>query len=235
MPEFEVLESRLADLGAAIEWPPAPRLEGRVRVAIGASGGRRLRWLAALAAAILVALVAAGLLVTPVRETVAGWLGLRHVEIHRVERLPSPPPSAGTYGHAVSQAEASRLAGFSVRLPGALGPPLEIDFEPRSREVTALYQNALVTEVGGSFPIPFVQKLVGSGTRVEQLTVNGAPGVWLEGKPHAVFYQDRNGQFVNDSLRLATNTLIWEQDGTVYRIESEIGRQRALEIAGTLR
>lgn len=229
------LESRLADLALALEWPVTPDLRAGVSAGLEGSRRRRRLWPLALAAALLAAMLGAGLLITPVRETVAGWLGLSHVEIHRVQRVPTPAASPAGAGSAVGQAEAGRLAGFAVRLPAALGSPREIDFDPRSREVTAVYADALVTEAAGTFPVAFVQKMVGPGTRFEQVTVNGRPGVWLEGEPHAVFYLDRNGQFVNGSLRLAGNTLVWEEGGVVYRIEANVTRERALEVAGTVR
>ena len=235
MADFELLESRLADLTGALEWAPTPRLERRVRAALGRPARPAARWVLALAAAVLAALVLGAVSLAPVRDTVAGWLGLRHVEIHRVDRLPSPAASPGGFGNPVSIAEAGRLAGFAVRVPAALGAPREVDFEPRTGEVTLVYTGALVTEAGGSLPMGFIQKMVGPESRVEQVTVNGVPGVWLEGSPHAVVRQDRSGQFVTDSLRLATNTLVWEERGLVLRVESKVSRDRALEIAGTLR
>jgi len=86
----------------------------------------------------------------------------------------------------------------------------------------------------GSFD--FISKLVGPDTRIEQVTVNGVPGVWLEGAPHQVFIQPSpgGGSLVSDRVRLAGNTLLWYSDGVTYRLEAKVSKARALEIAGTV-
>jgi hypothetical protein len=40
-----------------------------------------------------------------------------------------------------------------------------------------------------------------------------------------------NGQILPDTLRLATNTLLWERDGHVYRLEADISLETAERIA----
>ena len=38
-----------------------------------------------------------------------------------------------------------------------------------------------------------------------------------------------------DTLRLAGNTLVWEQDGVTMRLEAQVTKEQALRIAGTFR
>ena len=83
---------------------------------------------------------------------------------------------------------------------------------------------------------PFLGKLAGSGTRIEQVSVGGTQGVWLEGAPHEVFVEPSpSGNVAPDRVRLAGNTLLWYRDGVTYRLEANVTKERALEIAGTAR
>ena len=76
-----------------------------------------------------------------------------------------------------------------------------------------------------------LKKLSGAGTAVEEVAVNGAGGVFLSGEPHFIFLFDEFGQVVDDSARLAANVLVWDEGGVAYRIEGELDRDEALEIA----
>jgi len=78
-------------------------------------------------------------------------------------------------------------------------------------------------------------KATGPGTRIEPVSVNGGQGYWLEGAPHVFFYRDPSGSVVNDTLRLAGNTLVWVQDGVTIRLEAQVTKERALQIAATFR
>lgn len=93
----------------------------------------------------------------------------------------------------------------------------------------------LLTQFRGDFAPEFLGKGIGPGTRLEQVTVNGAPGYWIEGQPHALFYRDANGEIHDDRVRLAGNTLLWEQDGLTLRLESALTREEALRIAESVR
>jgi hypothetical protein len=58
----------------------------------------------------------------------------------------------------------------------------------------------------------------------------------MEGQPHQVFYTSNGGaSFVLDTLRLAGNTLIWEQNGLVMRLEAQVDKATALRIAASFR
>ncbi|MEP7114113.1 MAG: hypothetical protein ABI862_12675, partial [Ilumatobacteraceae bacterium] len=55
-------------------------------------------------------------------------------------------------------------------------------------------------------------------------------GYWIEGSPHQLmFVFGDNVQ--DDTLRLATNTLLWQRGDRVYRLEADIDLATALRIA----
>jgi len=140
--ELLELEQALADLAAALEFPPTPDLAAAVGARldeapapapararrrgrlIGLSGWRRLA-VAGLAAVLLAAAVLAASPGT--REAVARRLGLRGVG---VELGGPPPPTVTTrpgerldlgLGERVTLEEARRRVGFPVLVPGAAG------------------------------------------------------------------------------------------------------------------
>ena len=246
------LERKLRALASAEEWPPTPDLApgvvGRLEQAAGPASAapgrssptprRRRRRALAAALALLVALPGAALAFPEVRGDVLEWLGLRDVE---VRRTPQPPPARELrpepdLGSRVTLAQARRRVGFAPLVPGALGAPDEVRVDgPR---VALVYREAkrigvLITQQQGGEVI--AEKLAGPGTTVERVSVDGAPGAWLAGEPHAILFMDARGRFREERLRLADDTLVWERDGLVLRVEGAASRERALAIARSLR
>jgi len=199
-------------------------------------------------AALLVA-VGAVMAVPQARTAVLEWLGLRGVAIERTETAPTAPPTAPAtpslmLGERVSLETARRRAGFDVGVPGALGAPDEVYVSDRATgEVVTLVWTgagggveALVTQLAARVDEQFViHKAAGPGTTVETLTVAGGRAFWLEGAPHLVAYVDpETGRFIEDTVRLAGNVLLWERGEVTLRLEADLGRDEALEIAGSI-
>jgi len=65
--------------------------------------------------------------------------------------------------------------------------------------------------------------------------VEGAEGAFLSGDPHFLVLLDAQGNPVEDSARLAGNVLLWSDGGIAYRLEGDFDRERALELAVSLR
>jgi hypothetical protein len=158
------LEGALADLAAAIEFPPTPDLAGAVATRLAeapapgatpararrrdrlAGLGRLAGWRRLAVVGLAAVLLAAAVLVASpgTREAVARRLGLRGVGIE----LGGPPPPTVTtrpgerldlgLGQRVTLEEARRRVGFPVLVPGAAG----------FRQPAAVYVNEAVP-VGG--------------------------------------------------------------------------------------
>ncbi len=92
----------------------------------------------------------------------------------------------------------------------------------------------LVMEFGGRLDESLATKLIGQGTTVEAVTVEGAHGLWISGPPHEFLYET-GGDIQVLRSRLVGDTLVWERDGTLYRIESGLGRDRTIAIAESMR
>jgi hypothetical protein len=94
--------------------------------------------------------------------------------------------------------------------------------------------SVLVTEARGTVNEQFFGKLLGPGTTLETVSVNGHAGWWISGQPNGFVFADADGNPYTETLRLATNTLIFDDNGTIVRIEGDMTKAQALQIAGSL-
>jgi hypothetical protein len=243
------LEQELTDLSAAIAWPPTPRL----RIAPPVRHRPALpRWALAVAAALV---IAAGVLIyTPTREAIADFLNL-HTVVNRVPNTPTPPSRPGQslgLGKPTTLAEAQRRLTWRIATPQALGQPDAVYLAlppdgPSGGELTLVYRTSpgirpsgqtgvsvLVTEARGTVNEQFFGKTVGPDTTIESVEVNGHKGWWISGAPHVFVFTDANGNPYFDTLRLAANTLLLDDGGTVVRIEGDMTKAQALQIASSI-
>jgi hypothetical protein len=185
-------------------------------------------------------------------------LHVNGIDIFRAPTISAPVatavPRATFAGSLTTLDDARRRADFPVLAPAdaRLGVPDEVyrgQSPDRTHDVVTLVYStragipvsrdagvsALVVEFRGRIDEALFGKVAGAGTRIEDVTVNGGKGFWLEGEPHLFFYRDESGIVQNETLRLAGNTLLWEQDGVTFRLEAQVSREEALRIAATFR
>jgi hypothetical protein len=148
---------------------------------------------------------------------------------------PSVDPVYAGLGEPITVAQAEAGSHGRLLLPSALGRP-DVVFR-RGSLVTLGYGAAhprwLVMEVVEPSTV-LLEKIALTGSRVRRLTVNGGPGVWIEGPQELVYVgPDREPRF--ESPRLSANTLIWEQHGVSVRIETPQGLKAALGVAASMR
>jgi hypothetical protein len=167
---------------------------------------------------------------------------------------PTPSPAFGL-GTLVTLDEAKARAGYSVVVPTdpLLGAPDEIYLRavPTSTAVSFVYKvrpgiplsaeagvAAVVTEFGGgTVDEQFFGKIIGGDTTLEKVVIDGEPGFWIQGKPHFFFYRvaGSSGSVEQETLRLAGNTLIWQREGLLMRLEAQVDKATALRIAASFR
>lgn len=244
------LEARLADLGAAIDFPTTPPVDAivadRLRVAPRRFGLRRplTRGVAlGLAAALLLIGIAAAVGIT------LGGLRLTFGP------YPSPLPSFSVgpgLGGPVSLSEARAAVTFAVRVPSLpeLGEPDEVFLAepPAGGAVTLLYgeragfpANArsgiglVITQFRADIGPEIFEKLINNGVSVTAVRFQGHDAWWIAGGDHFFFYRDANGQVVDTTLRLAAPTLIWEEGLVTHRVEGAPSLADAQRVAESLR
>lgn len=246
------LELALADLAAAVRFPPTP--------ALAAGIGARLErqpafgwwpWPAPMRRSVVLAV--AGLLTL---AGVAGaiGLGIGAIQIRFADGTPLPTPGGSVanrgFGEETTLAAAQADVAFTIRLPTdpALGSPDGVfvaDF-PEGGMVTLAWgerpgfpaddagNGLVVTQFNADIGPEAFEKMVTEGTRVEAVPVDGRPGWWVEGGTHAFFYRDASGRQVNATLRLVTSALIWEEEGLALRVEGAPDLEAAVRVAESL-
>lgn len=253
------LERTLSDIGGRLEGPKRdmwPAVRARIAERRAMPWWSRLGFdrgaFAPVAATLAVILVAAFLLTPGLATRAAEAIGLPGAQIFRVPATPSAIPTTGAFvtfpgRRAASLAEATRIAGFEVREPGALGAPDEIYVESAPVRVTLVYRSrqgmpvtalpgisALVVQFKGTLDAPVLGKAIGPNTTLEAVPLrNGTAAYWLAGQPHQFFYRDTAGNMQPETLRLAGNTLLWEAGGVTYRLEAQVPREEAVRIASS--
>lgn len=256
------LEARLSRLGRETAYPPTPDLASTVRRRIEderlvpgrASLLGRLRLLRPASLALLALLILAG-------TAVATGLIIGGLRIIFVEQLPSVPPTVSArpgeapgaalgLGSRTTIPEAGQKLGFEVLVPRSsrLGEPDAVYLHPTVADgmVSLVYGDrlgiaagpdgvaVLVTEFRADVDENLVKKVAQSGSTVEWVDVGGSRGYWISGGPHVFLYRVPSGDIGEEQVRLVGNTLIWQRDGLLLRLESDLSLEDAIELAESI-
>ena len=65
--------------------------------------------------------------------------------------------------------------------------------------------------------------------------MDGARGWWIAGAPHEILVLRPDATVGVLRAAIAGDTLVFARDGTLYRLESSLGRDATLEVARSLR
>jgi hypothetical protein len=256
------LERELRQLGRELDWPPTPDLAAAVgaRLRAAPEPRRRRRLLPAaglrrsLAIAVVALLVLAGgvLAAVPgVRNSVLEFFGLQGATVERSEQLPPPPkPHPLGLGERTTLAAARDSLAFDPLVPEAAGEPAGVFVDrgveggllsltyapaeglPRARSTRL---GLLVSEFRGDLSPEYFGKIAGQATTIERLRVDGDRAIWLEGAPHFFFYRAPGEPFREENLRIAQNVLLLERGRVLVRLEGAFDRDKAVELARSLR
>jgi hypothetical protein len=258
------VEARLRAAADDASWPATPDLRGRlvgrlespapdlrpgVLARIGAAPqaappGRhgRLRAFPLAATLALVAVVAAA--------GIAGALGFRLPGFELSRTTATPAAGAGfDLGSPVPLADVLDASPPALRLPEVLPAPdtawvlgagdrrlVTVAWRPADGEpALATSDLALtLTAVAGRTEEALIRKVAGPGTTVEAVRVGDDAGWWIAGERHEVLVTRPDGTIGMLPAALAGDTLVFSRDGTLYRIESALGRDRTLAIAASM-
>ncbi len=198
------------------------------------------------------------------RIAVADRLGLRGTDITLVpfvpaatpttEPVPTPMPVGErlSLGTAMTLDEARGRLRFAIPRPTLpeIGTPegVYVASEPSGGRVSLVYApragvpataetgvGLLLVAFQGGLEPAFFGKGLGPNTRIEAVSINGGQGFWIEGRPHMYFYRDTGGQIRDETVRLAGNVLLWDQDGLTLRLESALSKEEAMRLANSVR
>jgi hypothetical protein len=80
----------------------------------------------------------------------------------------------------------------------------------------------------------FPGKTVTPGSTVREIVVEGKKGYWIDGAPHSIAYFDAQGSYIEDTVRWASNALVWAANGVTHRIESSLTQEEAVALVALL-
>ncbi|HEY7206937.1 MAG TPA: hypothetical protein VH416_01750 [Gaiellaceae bacterium] len=222
------LEQALVRLGGDVEFPPTPDLAGAVAGHLEPERRRRRRPLV-LALAALALAVAVAFAVPPARSAILRLFGVGGVTVVRVDVLPPAQerPLGAGLGSRTDAARIERELGFRFLLPPTNGRPQLYQTTYSASTLLAVPQPVLLTELRSGAGSGILKKLAGSGTRIENVRVNGAPGLWISGNVHV---------FVTPQAppRIAGNVLVWQRGAVTLRLEGKLTKQQALRLARSI-
>ena len=225
------LELRLQELGGEIAYPATPRFE----LALDRRPARR-QWLRPLAVAFAVLLaVAAGVLaLSPgARSAFLEIFHIRGATVERVESLPEVRAQRIDFGERVSRDEAERRVGFELL---DLGDEPDAIFVRPDGLASVVYGDPahprlVLSQARGAVWDGFIKKTAGGGTIIDEVTVDGEPGLFVDGPEHFVMFVDENGQISDERTYLAGTVLLWNRGDQLLRLEGDLTEEEALELA----
>jgi hypothetical protein len=228
------LDGELRLLAKDVVFPPTPDIVARLGRRVGERpSGARAPWMRSMALAIALSML--------VVATVLGlsWVlpGLRIVPVGSV-----PPASSLTPGAELRLGAPATDA--PLRVDGA-GMPDSI-FATADGGVVSLVFVAgdglpeikdtgiglLIQRIEGDLETVMIEKLVDEvGASVIPISVGDAPGFWIKGPPHLVRSLTAEGAVRAEMTRLVGETLVWQGDGALYRMESALDLVDSLWLA----
>jgi hypothetical protein len=236
------LELRLTGLRDELVFPETPDLATRVEsaVAAGSRARPRRRWNVrplAIALAVLVAVAAGVLAFSPgARSAFLEIFRLKGATVERVEELPNVPTTGRLdLGERVTRAEAERRVGFELV---DLGEPDAV-FVRGDSVATLVYgpvdePRLILSQLRGAVYEGFVKKVGGTGTTVENVIVRGQRGLFVSGDEHFVMFFDEFDEIADEPTYLAGNTLLWNRGQLLLRLEGDLEKDEALELARSI-
>ena len=184
---------------------------------------RRRPWRARVIGGLLAALVGLGL-VPGVRTAVADLLGLPGVRIEAGDD-DADAPLRTSFGEKTTLTDAGRRLGFTVAVPRARSYLQPDGVFVDGSIVTLAYDEGVYLQQFRGEDESIVKRAVID--TLEVTTVAGADAYWIPGRHELTV---RGGEPVT-----VGSTLLWFRDGITYRLESDLTKEEAVRLAGTVR
>ena len=249
--ELMQIESLLRRAASSLPYPPTPDLTTRVRARLDERPtiADRLprfsgwRWPAsAVAALAVVAAVAVGaaLSLPASRSALADFFHLSHVRIERAPAgSPTPPPLApGNFARPSSVAFVERVADFPILLPTSDEQRILPDAVYVQGESSRLPTGIFVYRDYDLYEtrLSYFAKAVPDPSLIHNISFDGQAAYWIDQGGHIAQFLDSSGRVVIETRRTVDRaTLIWEENGITYRLESSLPQAQTVAVAQSLR
>lgn len=240
------LDQRLSAIAARAEYPATPSLRPKVLAAIAdthrphAMRTRGPLAFAAAVAAIVLAGAVAAIALPDSRDAVADFFGIEGSTIEFTPSTPGlpPPDDIGSAGAASPStlAAASDALQSPLPLPADAGEPAAVYIVRYGAQNVAVLRydefDLWIARLESQWSFG---KDAPPGVTVQDTFVADEPARWISGGTHFVAVLDRFGERIEGSDRaVEANTLIWNDGGTFFRIETQLPLSDARRIAESL-
>ncbi len=163
----------------------------------------------------------------------------------RPSGLPSAVASGPALGHPATLADAEREAGFQAKIPVQLGSPdgVWVDRTADGARIVLAWRatdamppigdlpwGAVIYEFRGD-SVQVAKTLFSEGNTFENAKVDGNQAFWITGE-HEIDLITGDGTYAR--YRVAGNILVWEEGGTVMRMETELPKADAVRLASSV-
>jgi len=176
----------------------------------------------------------------PPSTTVGAGGDFDAVAVGRDLRLGSPVTLAAARTALPALRELTSSYGAPDAIYLGTRPPNLVTFVWRARpdlpgSTTAPTVGLVVQQYPSSGDVIGFGKGLTPGSTAREVVVEGKKGYWIDGAPHSLAYFDAQGNYVEDSVRWATNALVWATNGLTHRIESSLTQEQAMALVTSLR
>ena len=240
------VEALLRSAADSFAYPPTPPIAQAVRARLReAPGAAPQRWWARPAFRAALAVLAVGALITgsalavpQSRSALAKFFGLSHVRVEtQPTGGPTPPAlSPASFARPSSLDEAQLAVDFPLRLPVRDGARLEPDAVYLQGEGAVMPIAILVYEDYDLYQTRL--GFFGKGTDpslLHEVSFGGHDALWIDEGGHIATFLDEQGRLVVESRRtVGRATLLWEENGVTYRLETSLSQEEAIAVAESL-
>ena len=249
-PEFNDIDAMLRSAAAAFSYPRTPDIAARVRAQLDsepfarsiiervwAAMNRPLLRVATAALLVVAVAITAALAIPQSREALADLFGLGSVkiEIGPVEDPPPPVLSPDSFAAPATLASAQETVEFEIRLPAEDGVRLlpEAVYLQGIAIVILSYESEDFDLYQAS--AGFYGKGLPDADLARESAVKGRPAIWIGSGGHIARSLDADGRLLIETERtVERGTLLWEEGGISYRLETGLAEAEAVLLAESL-
>ena len=255
-PEFNDIDALLRSSAAAFSYPRTPNIAARVSAQLDtqpfqtsimararALMSRPVLRVAVASLLVAVVAVASALAVPQSREALADLFGLSSVKIDvgPVEDPPPPVLSPRSFATPTTLSSAQETVEFEIRLPAEDGvrlPPEAVYIQGIGGTMATVvilgYESQDFDLYQSS--IGFYGKGLPDADLARESAVRGMPAIWIDSGGHIARSLDAEGKLLIETERtVERGTLLWEEGGISYRLETGLSEGEAILLAESLR
>jgi len=137
------------------------------------------------------------------------------------------------FGERVDRKEAERRAGFRLL---DLGSEPDAIFVRPDGLASVVYGDParprlVLSQARGAIYDGFIKKTGSRDTTIRTVSIDGEPGLFVDGAEHFVMFLDEHGEISDELTYLAGTVLLWNRGPLLLRLEGDLTRAKALELA----